>query len=65
MKTRAKVHFHGHTTDHTQTITSMEIDFQKVGAAGPNRAVAVQVGDRVRAGDTVYRLLETEAAEEE
>jgi putative protease len=63
LKVGDTAHFHGHTTDFTQTITSMEIDFEKVSSAGPRQAVAVQVTERVRAGDTVYRAPEDEEDE--
>lgn len=48
--------FEGHTTGFSQEITSMEIDHEPVQSAGPGDEVALQVEERVREGDAVYRV---------
>lgn len=57
------IHFSGHTTDFTQRITSMEINHRKVQSVGPGAEVAVKVEDRVRRGDTVFKVLEKSGVE--
>lgn len=48
--------FEGHTTGFSQEITSMEIDHEPVRSAGPGDEVALQVDERVREGDAVFRV---------
>lgn len=50
------IHIIGHTTDLTTTIDSMQIDNQSVSQGGKGQAVGVKVPDRVRVGDTVYKV---------
>ena len=52
------VHIKGYTTDFSQPVESMEIEHQKVQAVGPKAAVALEVIQPVRRGDSVYRLVE-------
>jgi hypothetical protein len=52
------IHFRGWTTDFAQEIASMEVEHQKVEAAGPDAEVALKVIERVRKGDAVYRVIE-------
>jgi hypothetical protein len=52
------VHFLGHTTDFTQRVDSMEIEHQKIASAEPGQEVALKVISRVRAGDTVFKIIE-------
>lgn len=54
------VHIHGHTTDLTQPVVSMEVEHRKLLEVGPGADVALKVDDRVRAGDAVYKVLEPE-----
>lgn len=49
-----RIHIAGHTTDIEQTITSMEINHQRVTSAEPGDSVAIKVVGRVRHGDAVY-----------
>ncbi len=51
----------GHTTALEQTVNSMELDHQPVEVAEAGQEVGIRVIDRVRRGDEVYRLIETEA----
>ena len=56
LETGETVHILGHTTDFTQRVESMEIEHQKLDVAGPGSDVALKVDQRVRGGDTVYRV---------
>jgi putative protease len=49
------VRFVGHTTDFTETVTSMEVEHQKVERAKAGEEVAVKVVARVRVHDKVMR----------
>jgi len=51
-----RIRFIGHTTDFTETIKSMEVEHQKVDKAGEGDEIAIQVVDRARTGDKVYKL---------
>jgi translation elongation factor EF-1alpha len=46
----------GHTTEFTQTVDSMQIDHASVDTAGPGDQIGIKVADRVREGDTVYKV---------
>jgi translation initiation factor IF-2 len=52
------IHFHGHTTDFTQKITSMQIEHAQVEEAPVGSNVGIKVGDRVRTHDKVYKVVE-------
>jgi putative protease len=54
------IHIHGHTTDLTQPVVSMEVDHRKLLEVGPGADVALKVEARVRADDVVYKVLEPE-----
>jgi translation elongation factor EF-1alpha len=56
MKVGDKIHIKGHTTDIEMVISSMQIDNKNVEAAGKGESVGVKVPDRVRPGDTVYKV---------
>ncbi|MBI2287445.1 MAG: translation elongation factor-like protein [Chloroflexi bacterium] len=56
LKMGDKVHITGHTTDITLTVTSMQIDNVNVQQAKAGDAVGIKVSDRVRRGDTVYKV---------
>jgi len=51
-----RVRFHGHTTDFTEQIGSMEVNHQKVEQARPGDEVAIQVADRTRPHDQVFKV---------
>ena len=51
-----QVRFHGHTTDFTEQIASMEVNHQKVERARPGEEVAIQVTDRARQHDQVLKV---------
>jgi len=56
LKVGDSIHIKGHTTDLQMAITSMQIDNKNVEAAKPGDAVGIKVPDRVRPGDTVYKV---------
>ncbi len=51
-----RIRFHGHTTDFTEQITSMEVNHQKVPLAKAGDEVAIQVADRTRQHDQVFKV---------
>ena len=53
-----KIHIKGHTTDLELVVESMQIDNVVVEQAKPGDAVGIKVPDRVRQGDTVYKVTE-------
>ena len=56
MKVGDKIHIAGHTTDIEFTVDSMQIDNVNVIVAKAGDAVGIKVSDRVRRGDTVYKV---------
>ncbi|MFC1919007.1 translation elongation factor-like protein [Chloroflexota bacterium] len=56
LKAGDTVHIVGHTTDLEMTVDSMQIDNVDVTEAKAGDAVGVKVSDRVRRGDTVYKV---------
>jgi selenocysteine-specific translation elongation factor len=56
LKVGDKIHIKGHTTDVEITIASMQINNQAVAEAKKGQSVGIKVPDRVRAGDTVYKV---------
>ncbi|HYL20137.1 MAG TPA: hypothetical protein VEU74_00135 [Gemmatimonadales bacterium] len=50
------IRFHGHTTDFTEPIASMEVNHQKVAQANVGDEVAIKVNDRVRQHDQVFKV---------
>jgi putative protease len=55
------LHFVGHTTDFVQQLTSLQVDHQPVAEAAAGESVGVQVVERVREHDAVYRVTAQEA----
>ncbi len=58
LKVGDKIRIKGHTTDMTLIVESMQIENKDVKEAGPGDSVGVKVPDRVRRGDTVYKIIE-------
>ena len=56
MKLGDTIHIKGHTTDITCTVGSMQINNVDVKEAKAGDAVGIKVSDRVRRGDTVYKV---------
>jgi translation elongation factor EF-1alpha len=56
LKQGDKIHIVGHTTNLEMTIDSMQIDNVTVQQAKKGDAVGLKVKDRVRKGDTVFKV---------
>jgi len=56
LKLGDKIHIKGHTTDLEFTLDSMEINNVAVNEAKAGDSVGIKVSDRVRGGDTVYKV---------
>jgi len=56
LKVGDKVHVKGHTTDMELIVDSMQIDNVNVQEAKAGDSVGIKVTDRVRRGDTIYRV---------
>ena len=51
-----KIHIKGHTTDMEMLVGSMQINNASVDEAKAGDSVGIKVDDRVRRGDTVYKV---------
>jgi len=58
LKVGDKIHIVGHTTNIEMSVDSMQIDNKSVTEAKKGNAVGIKVPDRVRPGDTVYKVTE-------
>lgn len=56
IKVGDKIHIKGHTTDMEITVDSMQINNVNVEQAKAGDAIGIKVSDRVRRGDTVYKV---------
>ncbi len=56
LKVGDKDHMKGHTTDVDLTVSSMKINNENVTEAKTGDGVGIKVPDRVRPGDTVYKV---------
>ena len=56
VKVGDKIHIKGHTTDMELTADSMQINNVDVQQAKTGDSVGIKVGERVRRGDTVYKV---------
>ena len=50
--------YSGHTTDFTETVTSMQVDNASVEGVEAGAMVGIQVKERVRENDRVYKVVE-------
>ncbi|MBT39114.1 MAG: hypothetical protein CL938_11280, partial [Deltaproteobacteria bacterium] len=50
------IHVRGHTTDYYQQINRLELDRTPIESAGPGQEIGVHVSQRVREGDSVYKV---------
>ena len=51
-----RIHILGHTTDLEMAVDSMQLDNAVIEKAKKGQAVGIKVADRVRVGDTVYKV---------
>ncbi len=58
LKQGDKIHIKGYTTDMELIVDSMQIDNIDVKQAKAEDAIGVKVSERVRKGDTVYKVTE-------
>ena len=56
LKVGDKIHIKGHTTDMELDVGSMQINNANVEEAKAGDSVGIKVSDRVRRGDTVYKV---------
>ncbi|OGO06470.1 MAG: translation elongation factor-like protein [Chloroflexi bacterium RBG_13_56_8b] len=56
LKLGDKIHIKGHTTDMEMLVGSMQINNANVTEAKAGDSVGIKVNDRVRRGDTVYKV---------
>jgi putative protease len=56
LKVGDSVHFLGHSTDFQQEIASMQVEHAGVTEGKAGTEVAVKVKQRVRSGDSVFRI---------
>jgi putative protease len=56
LKVGDRIHIKGHTTDVEMTVDSMQIDNKNVTEAKKGQSIGIKVPDRVRQGDTVYKI---------
>ncbi|KKK52799.1 hypothetical protein LCGC14_3101270 [marine sediment metagenome] len=56
LKLGDKIHIKGHTTDLELTVDSIEINNVAVKGAKAGDSVGIKVSERVRRGDTVYKV---------
>ena len=58
LKVGDRIHIKGHTTDIELTVDSMQINNVDVQEAKAGDSVGIKVSDRVRRGDTIYKVTE-------
>ena len=58
LKVGDKIRIKGHTTDLEMEVGSMQIDNANVTEAKAGDSIGVKVAERVRAGDSVYKITE-------
>lgn len=56
LKVGDKIHFQGHTTNLEMIVESMQINNANVQQANAGDPVGVKVAERVRKGDSVYKI---------
>jgi len=58
LKLDDKIHIKGHTTDMELIVDSMQINNVDVKEAKAGDAIGIKVSERVRRGDTVYKVVD-------
>ena len=56
VKVGDQIHIKGAHTDLVETVASMEVEHQKIEVAKPATEFGLQVADRVRTGDRVFKV---------
>jgi translation elongation factor EF-1alpha len=56
IKVGDQIHIKGAHTDLTETVSSMEVEHRKIEVAKPADEFGLQVADRVRTGDKVFKV---------
>ncbi len=56
LKVGDRIRIKGHTTDLEMNVDSMQIDNAQVQEAKAGDSIGVKLSDRVRSGDTVYKI---------
>ena len=56
LKAGDKIHIKGHTTDLKMDVESIQINNAQVSAAKAGESIGMKVSERVRSGDTVYKV---------
>ena len=57
LKVGETIHIKGHTTDIELIVQSMQVDNTNIEVAKPGQSVGIKVNDRVRRGDTVFKVV--------
>ena len=58
VKVGDKIKIKGHTTDLEMTVASIQIDNAQVNEAKAGDSIGIKVPERVRSGDSVYKVTE-------
>ncbi len=58
IKVGDKIHIKGHTTDMELAVDSMQINNVNVEEAKAGDNIGIKVSDRVRRGDTIYKVID-------
>jgi len=56
IKVGDQIHIKGAHTDLTETVASMEVEHRKIDVAQPGDEFGLQVADRARTGDKVFKV---------
>ncbi len=56
LRTGDMIHFKGHSTDFQQTVESIQIEHEQVNVAKPGNSVGIQVVEKAREHDEVYKV---------
>ena len=52
------IHIHGHSTDFTQKVESMQLDHKPVSEGAPGQDVAMKTAQKVHEHDAVFKVTE-------
>jgi hypothetical protein len=58
LKVGDNIHVHGHTTDFTQQVDSIEIEHKKVQSVDPGQEAALKMAQPVHENDIIYKVVE-------